>query len=66
MKHLLIPFLLIMTGCGVPTKYISRGPGGKAQGLADKECAKRERFAIYRPDNIIDSRATYECVVVCK
>ena len=77
MKHLLIliPFLLIMSGCEV--KVVSSNPRQvtvnglhnftgtehiEAQALADKECKKHGRYAIHRPDNLRDGNATYECV----
>ena len=34
----------------------------ETQKLADEECKKHNRYAIHRPDNIRDGKATYECI----
>jgi len=74
MKHLfiLIPFLLIMSGCTpylltsnprqVTIGNMHTSNAVESQALADKECKKHGRYAIHRPDNIRDGNATYECV----
>ena len=33
-----------------------------AQEMADKECKKHGRYAIYRPDNRLDAKDFYECI----
>jgi hypothetical protein len=32
------------------------------QNIADEHCSRHGRYAIHRPDNIRDGRATFECI----
>ena len=34
----------------------------ETQQMADDECSKHGRYAIHRPDNLRDGKATYECI----
>jgi len=65
--------VFFLTGCITP-RVMSSNPrsvvieganssfndGG--QKLADEQCSRHGRYAIHRPDNIRDGRATFECI----
>jgi hypothetical protein len=66
---------ILLTGCvPYPTPYVINNTGyqvmvgnvmaqtaSKAQDIAEKECSKNNRHAIYVPDNVHDGIAFYKC-----
>ena len=74
---ILLSFLLIISGCTYKPYIVTSNPrqviisigliNGKvdssgAQEMADKECKKHGRYAIYRPDNRLEGKDFYECI----
>ena len=64
--------VFFLTGCAEP-RLLSSNPrslvienansnNNMGQSIADKHCSRHGRYAIHRPDNIRDGRATFECV----
>ena len=41
---------------------VRKGNAAEAIELAERECRKHDKHAVYVPDNVSDGLATYECV----
>ena len=56
------PIVVTSNPRSVVIKNASAMNSAKAQAMADAECQKHRKYAIYRPDNVRDGQATYECI----